>query len=92
MQVRVLFFGALKDIVGRTEDIVEVSAGATLEDIFDHYAQENATLAASRSSLVFACNQEFSKPDMIVNENDEVAFLPPVSGGLVSGGLLKNVR
>lgn len=84
MRVRVLFFGALKDIVGHAEDTLEVSAGATLEDIFDRYAQQNATLAASRSSIVFACNQEFCGPDTIVNEHDEVAFLPPVSGGAIN--------
>jgi molybdopterin synthase catalytic subunit len=52
--------------------------------VFAAYAKRFETLRASRSSILFARNREFAKPDTVLFDNDEVAFLPPVSGG--SGG------
>lgn len=84
MRVRVLFFGVLKDIVGRSEEQLEIGAGDTLGDVFAAYSKRFETLRETRSSILFARNREFAKPDTVLTENDEVAFLPPVSGG--SGG------
>ena len=81
MRVRVLFFGVLKDIVGRSEELLEIAAGATLSDVFAAYAKRFETLTQTRSSILFARNREFAKPDTLLSDNDEVAFLPPVSGG-----------
>jgi MoaE-MoaD fusion protein len=81
MRVRVLFFGALKDIAGHTEDALEIPAGSTLEDVFAIYSQRFETLGERRSSTLFARNQEFVKADTVLADNDEIAFLPPVSGG-----------
>ena len=84
MQVRVLFFGVLKDLAGCAEDTLEVQVGATVGDVFEHYSQRFETLRGKRSSILFARNQEFAQPGALLADHDEVAFLPPVSGG--SGG------
>jgi molybdopterin synthase catalytic subunit len=81
MQVRVLFFGILKDIVGTAEETLQVSPGITLAGLFECYAERFATLRNKRSSILLARNQEFSTPETELAEGDEVAFLPPVSGG-----------
>ncbi len=81
MRVRVLFFGVLKDVVGRAEESLDIEPDTTLSSLFDSYAQRFATLRDRRSSILFARNREFAKADTILCENDEVAFLPPVSGG-----------
>src|SRR5690348_1028502 len=81
MQVRVLFFGVLKDLVGCAEDVLEVPSGSTLLDVFERYSERLETLNSKRSSILFARNQEFASPGTLVADNDEVAFLPPVSGG-----------
>lgn len=81
MLVRVLFFGVLKDIVGSAEDMVDVGPGATPESVFESYSERFETLREKRPSILFARNREFAKPGTILQENDEVAFLPPVSGG-----------
>ncbi len=86
MRVKVLFFGVLKDLVGKAEESVDLPAGTTLETLFSRYSQRYETLNSKRPSILFARNQEFAKPDTVLNENDEVAFLPPVSGGSGSGG------
>jgi len=81
MRVKVLFFGILKDITGHSEQIVELLPGATLGSLFEVYFHRFETLRERRSSILFARNREFAKGDTVLAENDEVAFLPPVSGG-----------
>ncbi len=81
MRVTVLFFGVLKDIVGTAEDTIDVPAGATLGTIFERYAERFETLRDKRPSILFARNRDFSNGQASVSENDEIAFLPPVSGG-----------
>src|SRR5436190_1390117 len=81
MRVKVLFFGMLKDIVGRPEEHVEMASGARLSTVFDHYAGQFPRLRDMAGSIVIARNQEFSTLSAAVAEGDEVAFLPPVSGG-----------
>lgn len=81
MLVRVLFFGVLKDAAGRAEETVEISPNSSIGNLFDTYRQRFATLDARRSSILFARNREFASPETVLAEGDEVAFLPPVSGG-----------
>ena len=81
MQVRVLFFGRLKDIVGLAEDRAEVGDGAKVEDVFTVYGCRFAELAKFRPSIAAAINQVYSEWSATVTADDEVAFLPPVSGG-----------
>jgi len=87
MRVKVLFFGMLKDIVGSGEEQLNVSEGAQLENIFDHYAGRFPRLREMAGSIVLARNHEFSDVSAPVNEGDEVAFLPPVSGGSTAAEL-----
>lgn len=81
MRVRVLFFGQLKEIVGRAEDYAEVVDGARLEDLFASYGQRYPRLAGFRQSVVASVNQSFADWASPLAGGDEVAFLPPVSGG-----------
>jgi molybdopterin converting factor subunit 1 len=81
VRIKVLFFGVLKDIVGCAEDHLEVGKESNLEAVFDHYAKRFPRLGEMRSSIVLARNQHFSRPSAEVTDGDEVAFLPPVSGG-----------
>jgi MoaE-MoaD fusion protein len=81
MHVKVLFFGMLKDIVGRMEEQVELAPDARLSTLFDHYAAQFPRLREMAGSIVMARNQEFSSLSTAIVEGDEVAFLPPVSGG-----------
>lgn len=81
MRVKVLFFGMLKDIAGRSEEQLEMPPDARLSAIFEHYAALFPKLREMSGSIVMAKNQEFSALSAAVAEGDEVAFLPPVSGG-----------
>ena len=81
MRVRVLFFGVLKDIVGHAEESAEIQPNSTVASLFEDYARRFETLGDKRPSILFARNREFATGDTLLSENDEVAFLPPVSGG-----------
>jgi molybdopterin synthase catalytic subunit len=81
MRVRVLFFGVLKDIIGTAEECVDLEPGSTLANLFEAYSERFETLRDKRPSILFARNREFATPETTLAENDEVAFLPPVSGG-----------
>jgi molybdopterin synthase catalytic subunit len=81
VRVKVLFFGLLKDIVGLSEDHIEVAEGARVESVFLRYAGKFPRLTDLESSIVLACNQEFCDRTAAVRDGDEIAFLPPVSGG-----------
>ena len=87
MRVRVLFFGMLKDVVGRSGEDSEVPEGASLGTVFDEYANRYPRLREVARSIVLARNQEFADRATRLEEGDEVAFLPPVSGGSGSGPL-----
>jgi len=81
MRVRVLFFGRLKEIVGKAEEQAELSEGARVEDLFERYGRSFPELARFRASVVASVNQEFAEWRAPLASGDEVAFLPPVSGG-----------
>lgn len=81
MVLRVLFFGQLKDIVGTGEESFDAAVGARLEDLYASYAQKFPRLTEFRSSVAPSINQEYARWDAKPRAGDEVAFLPPVSGG-----------
>ena len=86
MRVRVLFFGRLKEIVGKSEEDAELSEGARVEDLFARYGRSFPELAKFRPSVVASVNQEFAEWRATLASGDEVAFLPPVSGGAIPAG------
>ena len=81
VRIKVLFFGVLKDVTGLREDALEVAGGLTLRGVFDHYADRFPALKEMAGSIMLARNQEFGAAADAVENGDEIAFLPPVSGG-----------
>ncbi|MCZ6752879.1 MAG: molybdenum cofactor biosynthesis protein MoaE, partial [Acidobacteria bacterium] len=81
MRINVLFFGMLKDIVGQTEDHVILEEGASIGQLYEIYAARLPRLAKHSSSILFSRNRAFADRSELLQEGDEVAFLPPVSGG-----------
>jgi molybdopterin synthase catalytic subunit len=81
MRVRVLFFGILKDIVGKPADEIDLPEGSSVADVLKRYESQIPRLKQSLPSLAIAVNQQYGGPDTKLKPNDEVALLPPVSGG-----------
>jgi len=81
VRAKVLFFGRLRELIGVAEETGELAVGATLAQVFDRYVERFPKLAGFRGSMVVSRNQEFAPWDTRIAAGDEIAFLPPVSGG-----------
>lgn len=81
MRVRIRLFASLRDAAGREETHLELRDGATAEDAWQALARETPALAARRPSLAVAVNREYAGFETVLKDDDEVAFIPPVSGG-----------
>src|SRR6267142_2092333 len=81
IRVKALLFGGLKEVAGRAEESVELAPGSRIEDLFAHFISRCPELSRYRGSLVASRNQEFAGWNTPLDSGDEIAFLPPVSGG-----------
>jgi len=81
MQIRVLFFGILKEKVGKGSDSLSFLDVPTVADVLAHYADTNSDLRPYFGSIAVSVNQEYADARTLLKEGDEVALLPPVSGG-----------
>ncbi len=79
--VEVLLFGAAADRAGTRKVRLEVEEGTTLAEVWPLLAERHPGLSSMRDTLAFAVNGEYAKMDGRVEPGDEVAVLPPVSGG-----------
>lgn len=85
MRVRVLFFGILKDMVEKPADVIDLPDGASVRDVLAWYESRIPRLKEALPSLAFAVNQQYAGPDTKLKVDDEIAVLPPVSGGAPDG-------
>ncbi len=81
IRVNVLFFGRLKEVTGRSQESSELANSTDIASLFAQYAARFPQLQQYRTSVVPSCNQEFAPWNTTLRNGDEVAFLPPVSGG-----------
>jgi MoaE-MoaD fusion protein len=71
----------LKDLAGRASESLSLPDDATLADVLHHYESRVPRLKEMLDSLALSVNQEYAEPDARLHSGDEVALLPPVSGG-----------
>jgi len=81
MKISVLFFGVAHDLTGFDREQVEVAEGERVGDLRHRYEKRFPKLRELAGSLLTAVNQEIAQPSLVLREGDEVAFMPPVSGG-----------
>ena len=80
MRVRVLYFGVLKDVMGHGSVLMDVPDGASVAELLALHRKSNAD--SVWDSIAVAVNQEYARGTDVLKDGDEVALLPPVSGGL----------
>ncbi len=78
--IRVLLFGAAADRAGTRETQIPIGE-TTLDELWPLLAERYPDLSPMRKNLAFAVNGEYARGDTHVSPGDEVAVLPPVSGG-----------
>ena len=76
-----LFFGFARDVSGIAEEQIELQNGPELGDLRRQYEARFPRLAEMSGSLLVAVNEEFRERSWPLRDGDEVAFIPPVSGG-----------
>jgi molybdopterin converting factor subunit 1 len=81
VKIRVLFFGAARDAVNATSMELSLDAPATVSSAFRKLVEKFAELERFGRSLLFAVNEEYATPETRLQDNDELAVFPPVSGG-----------
>ena len=81
MRVRVLYMGMLQDIAGCQAEELQLSQGASARDLYAELEQRYPRLQQFRNSVALAVNYDYSDSGRPLQDNDEVALIPPVSGG-----------
>jgi MoaE-MoaD fusion protein len=86
--VRARLFARLRELAGTDTENVELPGGSTVSDVYAAVVRRHPGLEADRNAVRVALNQEFADWDAPVADGDEVAFIPPVSGGAHGAGVL----
>jgi molybdopterin synthase sulfur carrier subunit len=81
MTVRLRFFASLRERAGHAEADRELPGPTSVGALWEVLQREHARLADFKGRVAFAVNREYVDSDHLVQENDEIAFIPPVSGG-----------
>ena len=79
-----MYFGVLKEIFGRQREEMELDEPATVEEVLEECRVRGVASPELMASLAVAVNQEYARAETPLKEGDEVALLPPVSGGSLS--------
>ncbi len=81
MKVRVLFFASLREKVKMTEATESMDEGASVGELWNRLCQKYDSIEPMTPSVSFAVNREYADRDTLLRDGDEVALIPPVSGG-----------
>jgi len=81
VRVTVRLFARLRDIAGASEFARDIVPGATIGSVWRQLAGEYPEFGPYERSISSAVNADYARMDHVLREGDEVAFLPPVSGG-----------
>ncbi len=88
MRIAILYFGVLREVFGLSDETVELTEGATVGEMIGILRGRTSNASRSSSedegiwrSLAVAVNREYASLEVVLRDGDEVALLPPVSGG-----------
>jgi molybdopterin converting factor subunit 1 len=81
MKIRLLFFAVLRDITGKSEDVLELPEGTRTGDVWRRLRDKHSALADYVRPPMIAVNESYVSEDEPLHDGDELAFIPPVAGG-----------
>jgi molybdopterin converting factor subunit 1 len=81
LKIRLLFFAVLRDIAGRSEDVLELPEGTRAGEVWQRLRDQHAALRDYIQPPMIAVNESYVGADELLHDGDELAFIPPVAGG-----------
>jgi len=81
MKIKVRFFAILRERAGAAEITRDIGDGSTVADLWQALQQDFPKLNVAGIRLLYGVNQNYVSPDFKLSDQDEVVFIPPVSGG-----------
>lgn len=81
IQIQIKYFAIIRERLGRSEELKSVAGGSSAGDVLNLLAVESPAMAGLLPAILVMVNQEYSARDHILQDGDELALIPPVSGG-----------
>lgn len=81
MKVTIRLFASFREVAGKSEDVLEVPPGTTVGQLWTKLQEDHPRLRPWGGVSAFALNGTYTRPAAPLSNGDEVAFIPPVSGG-----------
>ena len=81
MRIQIKYFAIIREVMGRGDELREVVAASTAGEVLDVLSRETPALARYLAASMVMVNQEYAARDQVLQDGDEVALIPPVSGG-----------
>jgi molybdopterin converting factor subunit 1 len=79
--INVRLFAGLHDLVGKRDVVLDLPDGATVEQLRDRLGEEYPIVQPFLMTLVCAVDEEYVPPEYVLHEGEDVALIPPISGG-----------
>jgi molybdopterin converting factor subunit 1 len=79
--INVRLFAGLHDLVGKRDVVLDLPDGATVEQLRDRLGEEYPIVQPFLTTLVCAVDEEYVPPEYVLREGEDVALIPPISGG-----------
>lgn len=84
IELKILFFAKLKEIIGESKLTIRLNAGSNVSDLKNEIIKNYPLIADYQSIMLVSINQNFAFDEDVLSNQDEVAFFPPVSGGTMN--------
>lgn len=81
MKIKLRFYSAHREIVGKAEEEIEIEDNITVRELMEKLIERYPKLSDLRDSTIFSLNHRYAKGDEKLKEGDEIAMFPPVEGG-----------
>jgi MoaE-MoaD fusion protein len=81
MQITLRYFAIMREHLGKDTETLEVPDGTTAGDVFALATKDAPRLAGLQRSVMVMVNEDYAEPDHVLRDGDDIALIPPVSGG-----------
>jgi molybdopterin converting factor subunit 1 len=81
LKIHLLYFAALREIAGKSDEVVELPDGSRANDVWQRLRAEYPALHEYVQPPMIAVNESYARAEVLLNDGDELAFIPPVAGG-----------